>query len=56
MAIRFVTNSTSDLSAEILEKAITYGNVGGWCCVQVKGGMSALPTKEQIEEVLRREA
>ncbi len=49
-------SSTSDLSAEILEKAITYGNVGGWCCVQVKGGMSALPTKEQIEEVLAKEA
>lgn len=47
---------TSDITADILKKAITYGNVGGWCCVQVKGGMSALPTKAQIEEVLAKEA
>ena len=47
---------TKDLTAEILEKAIAYGNVGGWCCVQVKGGMSALPTREQIEEVISRES
>ncbi|MDO4615567.1 MAG: carbohydrate kinase [Lachnospiraceae bacterium] len=46
---------TADLTAEILSRAITYGNVGGWCCVQTKGGMSALPTKEQIEEVLASE-
>ena len=43
---------TEDVTEEILKTAITYGNVGGWCCVQVKGGMSALPTKEQIEAVL----
>lgn len=43
---------TGDLTREILEKAINYGNVGGWCCVQVKGGMSALPTAEQIEKIL----
>ena len=44
--------ATSDLTADILKKAIAYGNVAGWCCVQVKGGMSALPTRERIEEVL----
>ncbi|MEE8827010.1 MAG: carbohydrate kinase [Eubacteriales bacterium] len=49
-------SSTADITEEILKKAITYGNVGGWCCVQVKGGMSALPTKAQIEEVLAAEA
>ena len=49
-------NGTSDLTEEILKKAINYGNVGGWCCVQVKGGMSALPTRERIEEVLAGEA
>ncbi len=43
---------TSDVTSAILKEAITYGNVGGWCCVQVKGGMSALPTRERIEEVL----
>lgn len=48
-------NSASDLTAEILEKAINYGNVAGWCCVQVKGGMSALPTRERIEQVLAGE-
>ncbi len=45
-----------DFTKDILNQAIVYGNVGGWCCVQVKGGMSALPTKEQIEEVLAKEA
>ena len=44
--------AVTDVTAGILEKAITYGNIGGWCCVQVKGGMSALPTREQIEAVL----
>jgi fructokinase len=47
---------TSDLTSDILKKAITYGNVGGWCCVQVKGGMSALPAKDRIEEVLKEES
>ena len=45
-------NTVQDLTVENLTQAITYGNVGGWCCVQVKGGMSALPTREQIEKVL----
>lgn len=49
-------SSTADITKDILKTAITYGNVGGWCCVQVKGGMSALPTKAQIEEVLAKEA
>lgn len=44
--------STADVNADILKNAIHYGNVGGWCCVQVKGGMSALPTRARIEEVL----
>ena len=44
--------AVTDVTAGILEKAITYGNIGGWCCVQVKGGMSALPTRERIEAVL----
>ncbi len=46
---------TSDVTSAILKEAITYGNVGGWCCVQVKGGMSALPTRERIEEVLSKD-
>lgn len=46
---------TSDIKLEILQKAIAYGNVGGWCCIQVKGGMKALPTKAQIEEVLAKD-
>lgn len=46
--------SVADLDEEKLKKAMSYGNVGGWCCVQVKGGMSALPTKSKIEEVLSR--
>ena len=45
----------ADLNEEVLEKALNFGNVSGWCCVQTKGGMTSLPTKEQIEKVLEDE-
>lgn len=37
------------LTREILEKALTYGNVSGWICVQSKGAIESLPTRAQIE-------
>ena len=40
---------TEQLTREILEKAMTYGNVSGWICVQSKGAIEALPTRAQIE-------
>jgi len=43
---------TSQLTREILEKAMTYGNVSGWICVQSKGAIESLPTRAQIESHL----
>jgi len=40
------------LTREILEKAMTYGNVSGWICVQSKGAIESLPTRAQIESHL----
>lgn len=39
-----------------LLKAMEYGNVSGWICVQSKGAISSLPTREQIEAVLNHDA
>ena len=43
---------TGDLTAEIIEKALHYGNTAGWICVQHKGAISSLPTREEIERNL----
>lgn len=39
----------SDLSEELLHDALEYGNRCGWFCVQKKGAISALPTREEVE-------
>lgn len=43
---------TQQLTREILETAMTYGNVSGWICVQSKGAIESLPTRAQIESHL----
>lgn len=43
---------TSELTAEKIKTAMNYGNVGGWICVQSKGGIPSLPTREEIEKNL----
>ena len=43
---------TKDLTAEIIEKALRYGNTAGWICVQHKGAISSLPTREKKEKNL----
>ena len=45
-----------DLTAEKLELAMRYGNVAGSICVQKKGAIDSLPTREEIEEILKAEA
>nr|MBQ8253182.1 carbohydrate kinase [Lachnospiraceae bacterium] len=42
----------SDVTEEKVTEALRYGNVSGALCVQKKGGIPALPTREEIEEVL----
>lgn len=44
--------SAEDFTEELLQEALLYGNVSGALCVQKPGGIPALPTKEEIEEVL----
>ena len=41
-----------DLDAEKIQNAIEYGNVSGFICVQGKGAIASLPTREQIEAIL----
>jgi sugar/nucleoside kinase (ribokinase family) len=44
--------AVSDLSAEKIGKAMEYGNVSGWICVQKKGAICSLPTRAEIEGYL----
>lgn len=44
-----------DLTAEKLELAMRYGNVAGSICVQKKGAIASLPTREEIEAILQAE-
>ena len=41
-----------DLTAELVREAMVCGNVGGWLCVQEKGAISSLPTREEIRRYL----
>ncbi len=40
------------LTEEIIRTAMNYGNISGWLCVQSKGAISSLPTREQIQQYL----
>lgn len=44
--------SARQLSAGIIKKAMEYGNTAGWICVQNKGAIASLPTREEIEKYL----
>lgn len=44
------------LTESLLQKAMNYGNVAGWICVQSKGAIESLPTRKQIEAVLQKES
>jgi sugar/nucleoside kinase (ribokinase family) len=46
--------TADDITGEIIRTAMNYGNVSGWICVQKKGGISSLPTRDQIEAELAR--
>lgn len=45
----------ADLTAAILREALDYGNVSGCICVQSKGAIASIPTRDQIEAYLRGE-
>ena len=44
--------SASDITEELLLKAMNFGTVAGWLCVQKKGAMESLPTYEAVAEIL----
>ena len=51
LRIQGVEKST-DLTEEIIRKAMDYGNVSGCICVQSKGAIASIPTRETIEAYL----
>lgn len=46
---------TEDLNEDLITKALHYGNVAGWLCVQKKGAMESLPTHEEVLAILEGE-
>lgn len=44
--------TTADLTEELVRQALEYGNIAGWLCVQKKGAMESLPTREEVESIL----
>ena len=52
LRIQGVEKST-DLSAQIVKNAMEYGNISGCICVQSKGAIDSLPTRETIEAYIR---
>lgn len=53
--LRAGVKSTADLTEDMLLRAMHYGNVAGWLCVQKKGAMESLPTYEQVAAILEAE-
>ena len=49
-------NKAADITEEIFKKAMEYGNYSGALCVQKKGAISSLPTRDEIEELIRSNA
>ena len=45
-------DQAEELTPEIVRESMAWGNVGGWLCVQAKGALSSLPTREEIERYL----
>lgn len=54
--IKSGVETTADLTSEILNDALVYGNIAGWLCVQKKGAIESLPTSEEIEAIKKEMA
>ena len=37
---------------QLVQEALEYGNVSGWLCVQGRGAIPSLPTRQEIERHL----
>lgn len=53
--LRTHVSSPADLTEELVRRALRYGNVAGWLCVQKKGAMESLPTTEEIQAIFEAE-
>lgn len=51
--LSYLLHHASCLNEALLQKALHYGNVAGWLCVQKKGAIESLPTTAEIEAILR---
>ncbi|MBQ3424947.1 MAG: carbohydrate kinase [Clostridia bacterium] len=47
--------AAADLTEDIIRRALIYGNISGCICVQAKGAIVSIPTREQIEACIRAE-
>ena len=43
----------SDLTEDIIRQAMDYGNISGCICVQQKGAIASIPTRDQIEAYMK---
>lgn len=50
--LRYSVNRTEDLTEDIIASSLVYGNISGALCVQKKGGIPSIPTREKIMECL----
>lgn len=50
--LMFGINAADEITEEMVETALRYGNTSGGLCVQKMGGIPAIPTKENIENFL----
>lgn len=53
--LRGGVRKAEDLTEELVIRALNYGNIAGWLCVQKKGAMESLPTTAEIEAILAAE-
>ena len=51
LRFRGVTRA-EELTEPLIREAMTYGNVGGWLCVQSKGAIASLPSWQEIRRHL----
>ena len=47
--------TTADLTETVIRESLEYGNVSGCICVQQKGAIASIPTREQIEKYIEGE-
>jgi len=49
--LRSGVEKVSQLTDDIINDALRYGNIAGWLCVQKKGAIESLPSSEEIERI-----